>query len=636
MTRQKIARIQGPVGAAFRRRLPAFLNVLAIVGLAACDEGDSPTVDASVDSKPAAVLSDGGDGRVDGAVLPTDGPAPVADAMVTTDSAADSSTVDVSVADTQPVADIQPEAADVTAAVDTAPDGMTDLAVPDAADGATDGGVSADPTAGIVVAPIVWGACPPMSDLDDCARVRVPLDYARPTGPQIELLVARKRATDPARRIGSLFMNPGGPGGSAVAGGFLAAVGEVMSPEIRARFDLVAWDPRGVPGSPAVDCKAMPPLNAIQKTYDLSTNTPQKDALRAAYSRYVDQCKMNDKLLPQQLLPHVGTADTVSDLELLRRAVGDAKLTYLGFSYGTNIGLRYLLRYPERARALVLDGVDGIWTEDVKDTDQDFAFEGALVAFLDWCGKARSADCPFARGTASRLAAFDALAASIKATPLRTDVRGQMFTYPLLTWAVGSMLYAQQLWPDLGAALEAGRRGNGTQLYQAALDYLGPDGPEMDPFNAIGCGDIDPITNEKVEALAVQLKDARLGLAYSRLGCVGWPVANLTPKPGAFGAGVPPVLLMGSTGDPATPYTWAESAAARVPGSRLLTTVSYTHTSYLFGLECVDKAVDAYLLETTLPAAGLRCTSPEPRAMPPGTQPFINQRAWVRPPRRPR
>ena len=208
-----------------------------------------------------------------------------------------------------------------------------------------------DPTAAIAVAPITWGTCPDdinpeLPDLDDCARVKVPLDYARPDGEQIELFVARVRASNPARRIGSLFFNPGGPGEPGASDGTLINQAEDASEEIRARFDLVSWDPRGVPASNAVDCQAMPSLVEIDKLFDL-TETTQKEALTAAYKTWVDTCKANGKLLPV-----AGYDSTVSDLEILRRAVGDARLSFVGFSYGTTIGLQYLMRYPDRVRAM--------------------------------------------------------------------------------------------------------------------------------------------------------------------------------------------------------------------------------------------------------------------------------------------
>jgi pimeloyl-ACP methyl ester carboxylesterase len=521
-------------------------------------------------------------------------------------------------------------------------------ASPDAAAGPdgsapTEGGAAAasDPTAGIAVAAIAWGPCPDdmdpdQTDVDDCARLPVPLDYSKPDGEKIEILVGRVRAKDPARRIGSLFANPGGPGEPGVTDGFLSSLADNLSPEIQARFDLVSWDPRGVPASAAVDCMAMPSLIEIDRGHDLSPTTTQKEVLTAAYRTWVDSCKAKSKLLP-----FVSTAATVSDLEILRRAVGDAKLTYLGFSYGTSIGAHYLLRYPERVRALVLDGVDSVWADAVEETDQDVAFEAALNAFFEWCGRASEQDCPFARENPDRAAAYDALVAAIKANPVPAPrFPGQVVTANLLPWSVAFYLYAEGAWPYLGAALERARMGVGNRLFEAAELFQGPPGPGQDPFIAILCGDTDPLTAAQVDAYAQKVARSRIALPYGRMSCVGWPVSNLTPQPGPVPAAIPPVVLIGSTGDPATPYKWATTAAARLPGSTLITAVAYDHTYYGYGAPCIDGPVDAYLLEGKVPPAGIRCEFPDPVMVPEpnptdsGLQALARQRPWRRPPPR--
>jgi pimeloyl-ACP methyl ester carboxylesterase len=478
-------------------------------------------------------------------------------------------------------ADAPPATGDGAAVDDAASVPPPDAASPDAPPAA-----SSDPTASVKVMPIVWGTCPDRGLAEQCARIKVPLDYARQDGEQVELLVGRVRATDPARRIGSLLMNPGGPGGPGISDGFLASIAGVVADEIRARFDLVSWDPRGVAGSTPVDCQAMPTVSELEARYDHSASTADKEILRAAYRTWVSQCKTN----VGRLLSAVSTGSTVSDLEVLRRALGDPKLTYLGFSYGTSIGLHYLLRYPERIRALVLDGVEDIWEQDVQDTDQDRAFDAALAAFFSWCATADAASCPFARGMPGPAAAFTALLASVKARPLQAGAA--QLNYPLLQWGIVNFLYAQQLWPELGAALERARRGDGSALLESAQGYLGP-GATQDPFYAIDCADDHPVTDQVVDALASKLADSPLALPYANLACVGWPVTDLTPHPGAVGP-IPPVLLVGSTGDPATPYHWATATAARLPGSALLTAEAYTHTAYPFDIPCIFQPVDSY------------------------------------------
>jgi pimeloyl-ACP methyl ester carboxylesterase len=500
----------------------------------------------------------------------------------------------------------------------------TDAGSSDSPSAGADGGSTAgiDPTASIAVAPIAWGPCPDdmdpeLLDMDNCARVKVPLDYAKPDGEQIELLVGRFRATDPARRIGSLFFNPGGPGEPGVSDGVLSDQAVQAKADIRARFDLVSWDPRGVAASAAVDCKAMPSLPDIERTYDVTSETTQKDALTAAYKTWMEACKSNSKMLP-----FVGTDATVSDLEILRRAVGDAKLNFVGFSYGTAIGLHYLMRYPDRVRAMALDGVDDFWNEDVQHTDQDVAFEAALKAFFEWCNRASAVDCPFAREIPDKAAAYDALVAAVKAMPVPTPAYpGKSLTANLLPWALSDTLYAEEAWPFLGGALERARMGVGNRLYSAAEGHLGDSGPGEDPHVAIACGDGDPVTAAMVDEYARKVAGFKTALPYAAMACVGWPVANLTRKAPAAVPPIPPVVLIGSTGDPATPYKWATSAAAKLPGSTLITAVAYDHTYYGYGAACIDTPVNAYLLDLTIPAAGIRCEFPDPtaEAAPPGT-----------------
>jgi pimeloyl-ACP methyl ester carboxylesterase len=464
-----------------------------------------------------------------------------------------------------------------------------------------------DPTAGIQMAPIAWQPCPDRRG-DDCARVKVPLDYAHPEGRQIELSVARVRAGDPGQKIGSLFINPGGPGAGGVSSGFLAGLASVLDPRMRARFDVISWDPRGVPASEAVDCRAMPTFAALAGRYDLSPGTADREPMVAAFARWVEQCKA----AAGDLLPFVGTSATASDLELLRRAVGDAKLNYLGVSYGTAIGLHYYLRYPERVRALVLDGVEPIWPGDIRDADQDQSFDAALTAFFDWCGRVPARDCPFARATASKAAAFDALETTLAAQPVPAG-NGRTLNRVLLKWGVSNFLYRQGSWPALGAALEAARTGNGARLLAAALGYLG-EGADQDPYHAIDCGDHRPLSVKDVDDYAASTADLRIGLPYARLACVGWPATSRTVPPPMPAGPLPPIVLIGTAGDPATPYRWATAVQARLGNATLLTSEGYSHTAYADGNPCIVDPVDAYFLAGTLPPAGIRCRANLPSA----------------------
>jgi pimeloyl-ACP methyl ester carboxylesterase len=491
-------------------------------------------------------------------------------------------------------------------------------------DGAA-GGPTGDPTAGIAVAPIAWHPCAPPELGDDCGTVKAPLDYANPGGAQLDLFVARVRATDTAHRIGSLFSNPGGPGSAGVSDGFLAGLASGLSDDILARFDIVSWDPRGVGQSRAVDCHAMPTVSQLNARYDHSPGTPDRDALVAAYALWVSQCKT----AASDLLPFVGTTSTVRDLELLRRAVGDEKLNYLGFSYGTAIGEHYYLRYPERVRSLVIDGVEPIWPEDFKDADQDASFDGALTGFLEWCGRATAVDCPFARETPVRAQAFDQLEAAIAAQPLPAG-NGATLNLVLFKWGISNYLYSEAAWPSLAAALENARLGDGSRMARAAQGYLG-SGSDQDPFYAISCGDAPtPSTVADIDAYAAMVAKLRVTLPYASLACVGWPVGNLSPPPPMPAGPLPPIVLIGTVGDPATPYRWAMATKAHLGGSAtLMTAEGYTHTAYEQGIDCIDGPVNAFLINGTLPASDIHCPVDEPHAR--ATQAL--RRPQPRPPR---
>jgi pimeloyl-ACP methyl ester carboxylesterase len=526
-----------------------------------------------------------------------------------------------------------PDAAPPGGGATPAPPAPGPVGVADAgADSVATGAV--DPAAGVAVAPMTWGPCPDdmdpeLPDVDECARLKVPVDYAKPAGDTVELLVGRLRARDQSRRIGSLFLAPNSPNSRAVSGGFLSGMGEALADEIRARFDVLTWDPRGV-GTSAVDCKGMPSLAEIERTFDLSPQTTQKEALTDAYRRWVEACKANSTLLP-----FLGVAANVSDLEVLRRSLGDEKLTIIALSYGTNIGLHYLLRYPARVRAMALDAPYNVWPEEAaQQTDGDAGWDEALKAFFAWCGRASATDCPFARQTPDRAAAYDALVAAIKARPLAApDFPGQALSAHHLRWAVRTYLYGEGDWPYLGAALEEARMGASNQLWESVDGFLGPPGPGADPYHAITCADADPLTAAQVEADAQKVAASRLALPYRRMSCVGWPVARLTPRPDAVPTSVPPVVLIGSTGDPRTPYRWAMAAASRLPGSTLITAVSYDHMYYAFDEPCIDAPVNAYLLEGKIPAAGIRCEFPDPVMEPEKTSPDTDavKRWWSQP-----
>ena len=455
---------------------------------------------------------------------------------------------------------------------------------------------------------------PPLSWSDcgrgfECGFVDVPLDYAAPDGPVERVSLIRLRATDPVHRIGSLLVNPGGPGESGVD--FVRQdAAAIFSPEILARFDIVGFDPRGVGSSTPIRC--LDNLDHFIPT-DVTGGTPTGLAdLLAGAASFAQQCGERNAAE----LPYLGTENVARDLDEIRAALGDAKLTYLGFSYGTLIGEDYASLFPTRIRALALDGVvDPSLDQATFREDQAVAFEGALDRFLADCSA--RASCAFHSGGRAA-AAFDALMQQIERRPIPTRRLGNREPVgPTQAWqAVTQSLYARDAWPVLATALAQARTGDASLLLLLGDPLRGrnPDGSysnAIDAYDAITCLDW-PAPRDPAAYTALATRFTRVAprfgrlLAFNDVACAYWPTPP-TRVPGPVSApDAPPILLVGSTGDPATPYAWARNVASQLTSSVLVTRVGEGHTGYLVST-CVRDAVDAYLLRRIVPPAGLRC-----------------------------
>jgi pimeloyl-ACP methyl ester carboxylesterase len=438
----------------------------------------------------------------------------------------------------------------------------------------------------------------------ECAVLPVQLDADDPSAGAVDLAVTRRLATDQAQRIGSLVVNPGGPGASAVE--YLQSAWQQVPEPVRARFDLVALDPRGVGRSSPVRCLDTAGLD----TYFALDPDPDDDAelqaLQEGNRRLVDGCAATSG----RVLPYVSTADAARDLDLLRASLGDEGLTYLGYSYGTSIGAAYLERYPGNVRAMVLDGgIDPSLTWDALLEGQSTGFDTALAAFLEDCERTR---CAFRRQVDGELGvAYDALAARVEREPLRGD--GARTVGPgEFSLGVGAGLYSRANgWPAIAQGLAQAQRGDGQTLLALSDSYLSRDGDGYANISeanlAVNCTDrpwprdVRPYLElaDRVEAAAPRFGRA---IALSGLACALWPVeAERRPGPVA-GEGAPPVVVIGTTRDPATPYAWSQALAAQLSSGVLITYDGDGHTVYRTGApECVRGAVDAYLLTATAP-----------------------------------
>jgi len=472
---------------------------------------------------------------------------------------------------------------------------------------------AASPSAGRVtpgpsVAPLAWSDC---GAPFQCATLSVPLDYATGGTAVAHIGLIRLPATDRARRIGALVTNPGGPGGSGVD--FVRQDATSIFPAaIRERFDIVGFDPRGVGLSTPVRCQA--DLEAYLSVDPDPVTTAQWTALETADRTFATACGTN----AGPLLADVSTVSAARDLDLLRAALGDAALTYVGYSYGTLLGATYAGLFPDRVRALVLDAaVDPALDLVGRLRGQASSFEGALDRFLASCSV--DPHCAFYEGGASARA-FDRIVAGLDRQPLPAPLvgGGRAATAGEAWSAILGALYSPGFgWPYLARALGLAAAGDGSLLLATAdaLNGRKPDGEysnEVEANSAINCADEPAPTDPAAYmTLAQQLVRTapRVGrvLAASGLTCAFWPMhPTVAPAP-ITAAGAPPIVVIGGTGDPATPYAWSAALARELSSGVLLTRTGEGHGSYGLGTPCIDAPVDAYLLDLTVPARGTDC-----------------------------
>jgi pimeloyl-ACP methyl ester carboxylesterase len=471
-----------------------------------------------------------------------------------------------------------------------------------------------------------WGPCAEFARTDadraayadpryDCAYLDVPLDYGDPGASTARIAMLRQQALDPSARIGSLFVDPGGPGGSGVA--FLPSLAGVIGDgEVAQRFDLIGFDPRGVGVSePAIDCSTTEEVDAERVDLDLDTSPEGVAQTEAEFQEFADRCAERVGL---DVLENVGTRDVARDLRIAHQVVGDEKLTYVGYSYGTSIGAEFAEQFPTDVRALVLDGaVDPALGPVESRTTQARGFQRAFDNFAAFC--VTQADCPLGTDVAAASAAVQELLTPLIEAPVPTADPARTLGYNDAITGLIQALYAESLWPPLLDGLTEVTRGDGTTLLILADIYYdrAPDGSYgnlLEAFPVISCMDGDRLTDRAVarEINATNLElapflDAGFGSSDVLELCSFWPVPP-TSEPGPVQApGLPTVLVASSTGDPATPYEDGVSLARQM-SARLLTVDNDSHTVVLQGANaCADETATRYLVDLTLPPADLTC-----------------------------
>jgi pimeloyl-ACP methyl ester carboxylesterase len=463
------------------------------------------------------------------------------------------------------------------------------------------------------VAPLTWAACGGSLAGQglQCATLQVPLDYSNPAGPTIGIALDKLAAT--GSRIGSLLINPGGPGGSGIQ--FLADVAPQLSSQLTRHFDVIGFDPRGVGASDPIICGSGPELDRYLAVDEDPTTPAGVAALVAADRTLVQGCQAHSAAL----LGHVGTVDAARDMDRIRQAVGDAKLNYLGFSYGTFLGATYADEFPTHIRAMVLDGAEDPALAPVATVDtQATSVDTELGDFFDWCADAANS-CAWkpAGARAGMQAAVLALVARARQAPLAVSGDTRTVGPTQVLYGTAEALYEPQTWPDLGTALAQAANGNGAGLLGLFDQYVGrsSDGTYTNLIsanNAVSCDDQawPSIAQTESDAAAAERAAPVFGMTnlYSGLVCAVWPDPPTDHPHPVVAAGSPPIVVVGSTGDPATPYAWAQALASQLARGVLVTRVGVGHTGYLAS-SCVRALVDTYMVDLGPPAAGTRCAS---------------------------
>ena len=453
-----------------------------------------------------------------------------------------------------------------------------------------------------------------------CGKITVPLDYADPTGATITLSVVFKAAKkSEANALGTIFFNPGGPGASGVdwiKDGY-ASLG---TSELKANYNVVGFDPRGVGGSSPVKC-----LDA--KTTDTLLYGPLQHPLgsagdladsRAQVKLFADGCKKNST----KILPHVDTVSAARDIDIMRSVFGDKKLNYLGYSYGTFLGLTYAALFPKKVGHLVLDGmVDPTLTNEQQSAAQLKGFDGQLKAFLKDCLKhAEKVSCPFTGNLNHALTTVKSFLKKLETHNLKTSNPDR----PLTLWPAetGMMLalYSTDYWAYLNQAFDEAFNSSDGSTFLALADFYNDRDDKgeytantLEANTAISC--LDGRSSSDMADMVAQNKvmvktSSTLGRywQYGALQCAAWPYESITPPASYAAEGSAPILVVGTTGDPATPYSQAVHVAKDVlANAQLITWNGDGHTAYGRSNSCVTDAVDNYFIKSIVPSKDPNC-----------------------------
>ncbi|WP_243856712.1 MULTISPECIES: alpha/beta hydrolase [Actinomyces] len=459
-----------------------------------------------------------------------------------------------------------------------------------------------------------------------CTTAEVPLDYEDPDGQRITIALKKREADGDAQ--GTLFINPGGPGGSGVE--LVDSAADLFGKGVLKAYDVIGFDPRGVGSSTAVDCMTDAELDEersgqVYTAEELAAEKQEsEEEIQASVLDTAKEdaaaCEANTEV--KGLLDHIDTVSAARDLDVLRALAGDSTLTYLGYSYGTYLGATYADLFPANVGRLVLDGaVDPTLSAGELSLGQAEGFENALRAFVADCQAGRA--CPLTGDVDAGVRQIQDFLDVVATSPIETHDPNRPLTRSLALDAIIGVLYADEAWSVLSEGLSQAMLQNdgSTMLYISDLlssrnedgSYSG-NGNEV--ISAINCLDY-PVEGDsaswaaeadKTEELSPTFGDA---LGYSDLYCQGWGHTSHRERTAIHATGAAPILVVGTTGDPATPYQWSVSLAEQLDSATLLTWEGNGHTAYGRAGDCVNDAVDTYLLTGEMPEQGLTCVGQE-------------------------
>ncbi|MBW3084884.1 Carboxylesterase A [Austwickia sp. TVS 96-490-7B] len=459
-----------------------------------------------------------------------------------------------------------------------------------------------------------WSGCGKiMSSNAECAWMDVPIDYGNPGGDRMKLRVLKVPAGDKSH--GALFVNPGGPGGSATE--YAAQANMIVTPRVRSHYDIVGVDPRGVGQSSPIVCLDDTAMDDMMGADPVPT-TPEGRAKAESIAKSFGQACQRKY---PKMLGHVSTIDAAKDMDIARAVLGQSTLTYLGKSYGTYLGSTYADLFPTKVGRLVLDGV---MTPDLTDAQlslgQAEGFETATRAYAKDC--LDKGECPLTGANVDEaLVSLREILAKVNTSPpsVSGDTRVRQLTPGWAWMGVAHGMYSQDQWPLVTAALHAMKRGNGNAMFDLAKRYAnrGPDGHYqgniMQVISAVNCLD------HPAEKMNDAQRDAQIAefskvaptwgpyMAGASYTCMNWPVPPVGKPHKVAAEGAPPILVVGTTRDPATPYKWAQELARQLKKGRLVTFDGDGHTAYTRSNRCVDNTVDDYLIEGKVPDRDVTC-----------------------------